>query len=67
MASNPPGESATTASQISPAIVSPTHRKNSAGRQPGRAVAAAAGMASSREEHSTMKGLCVGWRAFSRI
>ena len=51
----PPGESATTASQISPAIVSPTHAKNSAGRQAGRAGDAAM-TASSREERSSMKG-----------
>src|SRR2546430_2246266 len=62
----PPGESATRASQISPAIDSPTHRKNSTGRHADRTVGAAM-MTASRGGRSSMKRLCGSLRAFEDI
>ncbi len=57
----PPGESATAASQISPAMVRATAAKNRIGRQ-GRAMAGAA--ISSREERSSIVGAWMSFRAF---
>src|SRR5262249_60441689 len=65
-APNPPGESAITASQIRPAIVSPTLRKTSTGRHVDRAAGAAI-PTSSRGERSSMEGLCVSFPAFEDI
>src|SRR6516162_5208276 len=65
-APKPPGESAITASQVRPAIVSPTLRKTSIGRHADRAAGAAI-TTSSRGERSSMKGLCVSFRAFEDI
>src|SRR5262249_55982672 len=65
-APNPPGENAITASQIRPAIVSPTLRKTSTGRHADRAAGAAI-PTSSRGERSSMEGLCVSFPAFEDI
>src|SRR5262249_33294810 len=62
----PPGVSAIAASQIKPAIVSPTLRKTSIGRHADR-VAGAAITTSSRGERSSIEGLCVSFRAFEDI
>src|SRR5262249_16887669 len=62
-APNPPGESATVASQISPAMVNPMQRKNSTGRHAGRAVGAVM-TASSPEDRWSMEGLCECLRVF---
>jgi len=62
----PPGESAITASQIRPAIVTPTPRKTSIGRHAGRATGAVT-PTSSRGKRSSMKGLWVSFREFEDI
>src|SRR5262245_42650727 len=60
---NPPGESATVASQISPAMVNPMQRKNSTGRHASRVVGAVM-TASSPEDRWSMEGLCECLRVF---